>query len=214
MGSTGTSSNWRIENAPAWDYLGDGEGRDNINTGYFDGVTMMRADTNLNDWIDEAASYSSWEQRILQSYVQDSSINSKLRDDPTYWDDEVGNLDTIIATHTLDKDTTLFSGLSNKSVANVDLSTIKTGDTFSIPTYLSTSPDPVYASGYALGSGNSEPTVLEIHAPKGTNIAKTFYDDVYGTEGVLGRHTTFRRIGDKIGSVNGRGVRGVVLEVV
>lgn len=214
MGSTGTSSNWRIENAPAWDYLGDGEGRDNINTRYFDGVTMMRADTNLNDWIDEAASYSSWEQRILQSYVQDSSINSKLRDDPTYWDDEVGNLDTIIATHTLNKDTTLFSGLSNKSIGNVDIDAVKVGETFTINPYLSASPDPVYAGGYALGSGNSVPTMLEIRAPKGTHLAKTFYDDVYGTEGILGRRTTYRKLGEKLGSVNNHGIRVITVEVV
>ena len=214
MGSTGSNSNWRIDNAPAWDYMGDGDDRTDINTAYFDGLSGMKVDTNLNDWVDDANEYTTSEQTALQRYVSNSSVNTKLRSDPNYRDAEVAALDRIIAGHTLDKDTTLFSGLSNSSIGNANFDTIKTGDTFTIPTFLSTSPDPIYAGGYTLSSSNSNPTVLEIRTRKGDHVAKTYYDNVYGTEGVMVRNTSFRVVGTKRGSVNGGSVRVIVVEVV
>ena len=209
MGSIGAVKNSAY--SPAWDYDGDGD-KNNINTQYFNGVQGMPVNTSLNDWVDEANTYQRQEQIILGRYMQDSSVNAKLRDNPNYKDNEVQQLDRIINSHKLDKDTILYSGLSNDSFGNVNVSSLKVGDTFSVGAYVSTSPDPVYASGYALSSSNT-PTVLQISAVKGTPIAKMYYESAYGTEGLLGRGNKFEVTGFSNGQVQGEKVRIVKVKL-
>lgn len=217
MGSVGKndvlSSSDLSAYAPAYDYAGEDSDRSDINTSYFEGVENMPVNTNLNDWVDEAnGEYTTWEKGTLQSYMDNSDINSKLRDNPDLANAVTRNLDTIISNHTLDKDTILYSGLSNDSVKNLALDTLKAGDTFKIPAYVSTSPDPIYAAGYTL-SGSGTPTVLQISAPAGTNIAKMYFDSAYGTEGLLARNSAFEVVSKRQGKINGESVRIVRVRI-
>ena len=185
--------------------------------GYFSGTDQL-VNTSFSKWVKDADNgfgdlgRDFWSGTV-NDYMEDSSINDELLT-KGYWDlsysDQmmVVDLDNWINHSKLSQDTILYSGLSSSKI-----SAFKGKSSLYTPSYTSTSPDPVYAFGYTAGQG-SNPTMLKIHAKKGTNIGKTYYEGTAGTEGVLARGSNFKVIKRTKGKVQGNDVDIIEVELV
>lgn len=142
-------------------------------------------------------------------YMEDSSINDRLLKGTSALSDQdkryIEKLDEFAKSSTLTHDTVLYSGLTDRAAQFWN--SRREGSSPMWQSYMSTSPDPIYASGYTLASGAN--TMLEIHASAGTPIGKTYYDDSTGTEGVLGRLMRF-----KIGKSYSKTIDGEKVKII
>jgi hypothetical protein len=193
MGSVGKSTNIynNIKFAPSDDDIISA-------TDYFEG-TDVSVNTSLADWKD---SVDNMVQRgdvplAVTKYLRNSSVNYRLREDSELNNEDkrlIRELDAYINKSPLKQDTFLYSGLSG----DISPESFQIGQTQTIKSYVSTSPDPIYAAGYA---GTN--TVLQIEASKGTHVGKAYYEDSTGTEGILARNSKFTTISKRKAKISG-----------
>lgn len=146
---------------------------------YFSG-TDVPVNISLKDWVKEADT-KGVPNEVLR-YMTNSSINQSLRNGSTNYSNVI---DSFTRSSTVPSGSVLYSGLSSAQMEN--FWNQSSGTVIQYPAYLSTSPDPVYARGYA----SNTDVVLKITTTKRTSIGKTYYSGTNGTEGILGRNTRY-----------------------
>lgn len=166
---------------------------------YFEG-TDLPVNISLKDWVEEVDRKGI--PNAVSRYMDNSSINDDLRKGQSNGSVQ---LDNFINTSKVNAGSTLYSGItSNETLSLWDK---PEGSKVRYKAYLSTSPDPVYARGYSLNTD----VMLKINVTKDTSVGKTYYADSTGTEGILGRNTSFTISKKYYRKVNGKKIR--IIEV-
>lgn len=163
--------------------------------------TSVKVNSSLSNWTKDADKTGIPSE--VYRYMDNSSINNKLRKGTELTSADksmVDKLDKFTRSGSVPKGTILYSGLTSDDMVKF---WDNPGDTISYPSFLSTSPDPVYARGYGMNTD----TVMQITVSKDTNIGKTYYEGSTGTEGILGRNNKFKIIGESFETINGERVR-------
>lgn len=173
--------------------------------GYFSG-TNQQVSTDLSKWVSDADESITGYGRAVGLYVANSSVNDRIMNNSVTLNDRtlIDSLDSWIGNSKLSKDTILYSGLSEEKIK-----LFNSKKSVTVKSYTSTSPDPVYAFGYSQSS--KIPTLLKVHAKKGSKVGKTYYEGTSTTEGILGRNSTFNNIRKKVGKIGGNKVN--IIEV-
>ena len=105
--------------------------------------------------LDVLEGYVNTDNPVENEYLRTGEVPSNAIETEAEIKDNIGKLDSLVASNTLDKDTTLYSGTDHYSDAKV-------GDTISDKGFESTSTDSETAEGFG-------DTVIVYDAPAGTN---------------------------------------------
>lgn len=118
----------------------------------------------------------------VYNYMNNSSINDRMKSGNLSQSDnqQVEQLKKFTLSSKLPKGTILYSGISTKNSLNLWDKNI--GDVIKPGSFLSASPDPIYARGYSL---NTDTMVKIINNRSTLRVGKTYYQDSTGTEAIL-----------------------------
>lgn len=173
--------------------------------------TNLPVNVSLTNWKQDVDKMGIWNEVGL--YMEDSSINDKMKNGTLTPEEQkfVNQLNMFTQTSWLRQGQVVYSGLNEKSLQLFDK---PTGETVQPNSFVSVSPDPVYAGGYTLGT--EAKAMLKIvpsdKLANGVHIGKTYYQDSTGTEGIFSSRFKYK-IGKKYyRKVSGQRVK--IIEVV